>query len=58
MASTWRQRRQISAREILRHHLNALHVLARLTDIGMPLPRARTLVRLWEVLAHPWLYRG
>ena len=57
MVSTWMPGRHRSVRDILWHHLNALHVLARLTDLGVPLPRARALARRWEVLAHSWLYR-
>ncbi len=49
--------RSQSARTVLQHHLNALHVLARLIDPGVPFPCALYLARRWEVLTHAWLYR-
>ena len=38
------------------HHLNALHVMARLVRIGLPRRRALALARWWEPVVHPWLY--
>jgi hypothetical protein len=43
-------------RHSLQHHLNALHVMARLTRLGVSRPRALRLARGWESLAHRWLY--
>jgi len=40
----------------LQHHLNALHVMARLVRLGLPRPRAHTLARWWERVVHPLLY--
>jgi aryl carrier-like protein len=40
----------------LQHHLNALHVMARLVHLGLPSPRALALARWWERLVHPLLY--
>jgi len=40
----------------LQHHLNALHVMARLVRFGLPRPRAHTLARWWERAVHPLLY--
>jgi hypothetical protein len=40
----------------VQHHLNALHVLARLTRLGLSRPHALRLARRWESIAHPWLY--
>ena len=41
----------------LQHHLNSLHVMARLIALGIPRPWARTIARRWEARVHPWLYR-
>jgi hypothetical protein len=38
------------------HHLNALHVMARLVRLGLPRPRALALARWWERVVHPLLY--
>jgi hypothetical protein len=38
------------------HHLNALHVMARLVSLGLPRPRALALARWWEREVHPLLY--
>lgn len=43
-------------RQALRHHLNALHVMARLSRLGLSRPCALVLARWWESLAHRWLY--
>ena len=43
-------------RTILQHHLNSLHVMARLTRLGVSQSHARAWARRWESLAHPWLY--
>lgn len=43
-------------RQALQHHLNALHVLALLTRLGLSRSRALVLARWWESLAHRWLY--
>ena len=40
----------------LQHHLNALHVMARLVRVGLPRPRALALARWWEQVVHPLLY--
>lgn len=40
----------------LQHHLNALHIMARLVALGIPRSRARRIASRWEFLAHPWLY--
>ena len=40
----------------LQHHLNALHVMARLVRLGLPRPRAHALARWWERVVHPLLY--
>jgi len=40
----------------LQHHLNALHVMARLVRLGLPRPRALALARWWERVVHPLLY--
>jgi hypothetical protein len=40
----------------LQHHLNALHVMARLVRVGLPRPRALALARWWEWVVHPLLY--
>lgn len=40
----------------LQHHLNSLHIMARLTRLGVSRPRALGFARRWEALAHPWLY--
>jgi len=40
----------------LQHHLNALHVMARLVRFGLPRPRAHALARWWERVVHPLLY--
>ena len=45
-------------RAILQHHFNSLHVMTRLTRLGLSRPRARALARRWEALAHPWLYQS
>jgi hypothetical protein len=42
----------------LQHHLNALHVMARLVRLGLPRPRALGLARRWERVIHPVLYPG
>ncbi len=57
MDRTHEMGRSRSARAILQHHLNALHVLARLIDLGVPCACALYLARQWEVLMHAWLYR-
>jgi hypothetical protein len=44
-------------RTILQHHLNSLHIMARLTRVGVSRPHARIWARRWESLTHPWLYR-
>ncbi len=44
-------------RTILQHHLDSLHVMARLTRLGVSRPRARAWARRSESLAHLWLYR-
>ena len=41
---------------VLQHHLNSLHIMARLTRMGVPRRRALGWARRWESLAHPWLY--
>lgn len=41
----------------VQHHLNGLHVLARLRDLGLPSTVARPLARAWERLVHPLIYR-
>ncbi len=41
---------------VLRHQLNALHVLARLVRLGVPRPAALALARTWERIVHPVLY--
>jgi hypothetical protein len=38
------------------HHLNALHIMARLTELGVCRPCALMVAPWWESLAHPWLY--
>ncbi|HTX53089.1 MAG TPA: hypothetical protein VMD08_06750 [Candidatus Baltobacteraceae bacterium] len=43
-------------RTIVQHHFNSLHVMARLTRLGVSRPRARAWARKWESLVHPWLY--
>ena len=43
-------------RAIFQHHLNSLHIMERLTRMGVPRPRALAWARRWEALAHPWLY--
>jgi hypothetical protein len=43
-------------RPILQHHLNSLHIMTRLTRLGVPRGRALAWARRWETLAHPWLY--
>jgi hypothetical protein len=40
----------------LQHHLNALHVMARLVRVGIPRPRALALARWWGRVVHPLLY--
>ncbi len=45
-------------RHRLQHHLNALHVMARLVHLGLPRPRARALARWWERVIHPVVYRA
>ncbi len=40
----------------LQHHLNALHVMARLVRLGLPRPRALALAGWWERAVHPLLY--
>jgi hypothetical protein len=40
----------------LQHHLNALHVMARLRRLGLSRPRAIALARGWEWVVHPLLY--
>lgn len=40
----------------LQHHLNALHVMARLVRLGLPRPRAHALAGWWERVVHPLLY--
>ncbi len=40
----------------LQHHLNALHVMARLVRLGLPRSRALALARWWERVVHPLLY--
>jgi hypothetical protein len=40
----------------LRHHLNALHVLARLVQLGIPRSTALVLASAWEQCIHPLLY--
>ncbi|HSB72883.1 MAG TPA: hypothetical protein VLT62_26455 [Candidatus Methylomirabilis sp.] len=43
-------------RVILQHHLNSLHIMARLTHLGVPRHLARRLARRWEAIVHLWLY--
>jgi hypothetical protein len=45
-------------RHHLEHHLNALHIMTRLTRLGVSRPRALMVARWWESLAHRWLYGG
>jgi hypothetical protein len=40
----------------LQHHLNALHIMARLVRLGLPRLQALTLARWWERGVHPMLY--
>ncbi len=44
------------ALQLLRHHLNALHVLARLVRFGIPRSTALALAGAWESMVHPLLY--
>lgn len=44
------------ARHGFQHHLNALHVMARLVRVGIPRLRALALARWWERAVHPLLY--
>ena len=44
-------------RHIIQHHLNSLHLLARLVRLGMRPRTALAVARRWERLTHPWLYR-
>lgn len=48
--------RSHAMRQDLQHHLNALHVMALLTRLGLSRPQALVLARWWESLAHRWLY--
>jgi hypothetical protein len=43
-------------RRFLRHHLNALHVMAFCVHRGFPRPVALRIARGWERLIHPFLY--
>ncbi len=40
----------------LRHHLNALQIMALGVRLGVPRDRARRFARCWERIAHPLLY--
>ena len=44
------------ASNILRYHLNALHILARLVQLGIPHSMAFALASAWERCVHPLLY--
>jgi glycosylphosphatidylinositol transamidase (GPIT) subunit GPI8 len=41
---------------LLRHHLNALHVMAFLVRLGISRRQALVLAGRWERLSHRWLY--
>jgi hypothetical protein len=43
-------------RSRIRHHLNALHVMALLIRCGCSQSKALTIARRWEAFIHPWLY--
>lgn len=43
-------------RQRLTHHLNAVHIMVRLTRLGVSRSRALMVARCWESLAHSWLY--
>jgi hypothetical protein len=43
-------------RQRLTHHLNALHIMVRLTRLGVSRHRALMVARWWESLTHNWLY--
>jgi hypothetical protein len=43
-------------RQRFTHHLNALHIMVRLTRLGVSRHRALMVARWWESLAHSWLY--
>jgi hypothetical protein len=41
---------------LLTHHLNALHIMVRLTRLGVSRPHALIVARWWESFVHSWLY--
>ena len=43
-------------RQTLQHQLNSLHLMVRLTRLGLSRSRALSVARFWEMMAHPWLY--
>jgi hypothetical protein len=44
------------ALQFLRHHLNALHIMALLIHARLPRAAALRIARRWERLVHPLLY--
>ncbi len=42
--------------KLLRHRLNALHIMALLVRCGMPKASALAIARRWERVSHAWLY--
>jgi hypothetical protein len=43
-------------RQVFQHHLNAMHIMARLVRFGLPRPAALVIAQWWEQCMHPLLY--